>query len=339
MAIELANQEPIPEIVLMDVTMPGMDGYEACMKIKENNPEIAVIFVSANDSTDEVMHGFDVGGTDYIIKPIESQILSTKLNLVFKYKKMYEEVHTQKDQATQTAFLAMTSSGEQAVIIEFLRESFECDSNEAIAQALLDAMSSYYLTASVQILSKYKLVELSHSGDVSPVESELMQRMCDYEERSLSMNKRLFINYDDVTLFIKDMPIDDEDRCGRIRDYLQTIIHGGAVKQKSIEFQLSVEEARNKELAELAEEVQTTLKQIKSDNDNHKEHSIYVFDNLRSRLDESFFNLGLTDDQEQKLLAIVDMAVEESLQHVEAGKEIDDKLKSIINALAKLSQK
>jgi CheY-like chemotaxis protein len=339
MAIDLVNQEPKPEVVFMDVTMPGMDGYEACIKIKENNSDIDVIFISANDTTDEIMHGFDVGGTDYVVKPFEPKILSTKLELAFKNKLLHKEVHTQKDQATQTAMLAMTSSGEQAVIIDFLRASFECDCNRSIAESLLSAMSQYSLNACVQIFSKHEVIEMSHSGEVTPVESNLMERMRGYEDRSISMNKRLFINYDDVTLLIKDMPIDDDDRCGRIRDYIQVIIHGASVKQKAIEFQLNVEEERNKELAELAEEVQVTLEQIKSESEAHIEHSVDVFDRLKGRLEESFFNLGLTDEQEQHLLIIVDEAVQAALKNRDAGDEIDGKLKNIINKLAKLSKK
>jgi DNA-binding response OmpR family regulator len=339
MALDLMNMEPKPEIVLMDVTMPGMDGYEACSKIKEGHPDIAVIFISANDTTDEVIQGFDVGGTDYIIKPIEPEILSTKLDLVLSYRAAHKEVHTQKDQATQTAMLAMTSSGEQSVIIEFLRKSFECDTYEAIAEALLTAMDNYCLNACVQIFSEHEVIELSHNDEITPVESELMTRMRDFEERSLSMNQRLFINYDGVTLLIKDMPIEDEDRCGRIRDYIQTIIHGAAVKQKAIEFQLGVEDARNEELAKLANDVQVTLQQVESDNELHKEHSVDIFDTLKLKFDEIMFNLGLTEEQEQSLIKIIDEAIEASLNHIDEGEEINEKLKSIISKLASLSQK
>jgi CheY-like chemotaxis protein len=339
MALDLMNMEPKPEIVLMDVTMPGMDGYEACSKIKQNDPDVTVIFISANDTTDEVIQGFDVGGTDYIIKPIEPEILSTKLDLVLNYRMMHKEVHIQKDQATQTAMLAMTSSGEQSVIIEFLRESFECDTYEAIAEALLVAMGNYYLNACVQIFSEHEVVELSHSGDISPVESELMERMRGFEERSLSMNKRLFMNYDGVTLLIKDMPIEDEDRCGRVRDYIQTIIHGAAVKQKAIEFQLGVEDARNEELANVATDVQMTLQQFELDNESHKEHSVDIFDTLKLKFDEIMFNLGLTEEQEQSLIKIIDEAIEASLNHIDEGVEINEKLKSIISKLASLSKK
>ncbi len=150
MAVEIAQKEPQPQLVLMDVTMPGMNGYVACTEIKKASPELDVIFISANDTTEEVMQGFDVGGTDYIIKPIEQKILTTKIELALKNRMSHGEMHSKTVQATKTAMLAMTSSAEQAVIIDFLRDSSECDSNESIVNMLLDALNKYNLTACVQ---------------------------------------------------------------------------------------------------------------------------------------------------------------------------------------------
>ncbi len=165
-----------------------------------------------------------------------------------------------------------------------------------------------------------------------------MGRMRDFKDRTLSKNERMFLNYDDVTLLIKDMPIEDDERCGRLRDYLQTMIHGAAVKQKSVELNLEIANSRNTGIGDVAKQVQMTLEQIKSENELHQEHSVKVFDRLKTRIEESFISLGLTEEQEQHFLSIVGESVEESLQHIEAGLEIDGKLKNIIGKLAELSQ-
>ncbi|MFB2968362.1 response regulator [Aerosakkonema sp. BLCC-F183] len=69
----------LPDLILLDVMMPGMDGYEVCQKLKENEKtrDIPVIFISAlNDVLDKVK-AFDVGATDYITKPFqEAEVLS-----------------------------------------------------------------------------------------------------------------------------------------------------------------------------------------------------------------------------------------------------------------------
>ncbi len=60
-----------PDVILLDIFMPGMDGYEVCTKLKADpdTRDIPVIFISALTDTDNVVKGFDVGGADYITKP------------------------------------------------------------------------------------------------------------------------------------------------------------------------------------------------------------------------------------------------------------------------------
>jgi len=60
-----------PDLILLDVMMPGIDGYETCKTIKqmENMCDIPIIFVTAKHSPDDIIHGFNAGGVDYINKP------------------------------------------------------------------------------------------------------------------------------------------------------------------------------------------------------------------------------------------------------------------------------
>ena len=71
-AIESATDEP-PDIILLDVTMPEMDGYEVCKRLKANEDleKTPVLFIVASEETMDKAKGFDVGGVDYITKPFE----------------------------------------------------------------------------------------------------------------------------------------------------------------------------------------------------------------------------------------------------------------------------
>ncbi|OAB56908.1 diguanylate phosphodiesterase [Phormidium willei BDU 130791] len=70
MALRVANAAPI-NLILLDVKMPGMDGYEVCCRLKKNDKtkNIPVIFISALDDMIDKVKAFDVGGVDYITKP------------------------------------------------------------------------------------------------------------------------------------------------------------------------------------------------------------------------------------------------------------------------------
>lgn len=73
-AIELAMQS-IPELIILDVVMPEMDGYQLCRLLKANPhfSDIPVIFISSLDETSSKVRGFEAGGVDYITKPFEKE--------------------------------------------------------------------------------------------------------------------------------------------------------------------------------------------------------------------------------------------------------------------------
>lgn len=76
--IELARKE-LPDLIFLDIMLPGMDGYETCGKLKddESTKNIPVIFISMLDSAESKIRGFAAGGVDYIIKPFQpSEVLA-----------------------------------------------------------------------------------------------------------------------------------------------------------------------------------------------------------------------------------------------------------------------
>lgn len=75
-----------PQLVISDVAMPQMDGYELCKKIKENTKtrDIPIIFISAFNDPSDVVQGFNLGGEDYITKPFISEVVKARLRLHLK---------------------------------------------------------------------------------------------------------------------------------------------------------------------------------------------------------------------------------------------------------------
>ncbi len=92
-ALRILFKETV-DIILLDVTMPGMDGFEICKKIKAQNglKQIPVIFVTARTATDDIVHGFDVGGVDYITKPFKTPELLARIRTHIELKNAREEI-------------------------------------------------------------------------------------------------------------------------------------------------------------------------------------------------------------------------------------------------------
>lgn len=80
-ALKLASTEPLPDIILLDVLMPGLDGYEVCRRLKADprTAAIPVIFLTGlSDHLDE-QRGLDLGAVDYIHKPFAPSLVKARL--------------------------------------------------------------------------------------------------------------------------------------------------------------------------------------------------------------------------------------------------------------------
>lgn len=73
-----------PALVLLDVTMPDIDGFEVCRRMRADHDETPVIFLTARDSKDDVMSGFTKGGDDYITKPFSLEEVVARVRAVLK---------------------------------------------------------------------------------------------------------------------------------------------------------------------------------------------------------------------------------------------------------------
>jgi DNA-binding response OmpR family regulator len=81
-ALKMAAADPRPDLILLDIMMPGMDGFEVCQRLKAdtNTQDIPVIFLSALDDTVNKVKGFEMGAVDYISKPFQPEEVIVRVN-------------------------------------------------------------------------------------------------------------------------------------------------------------------------------------------------------------------------------------------------------------------
>jgi len=80
-ALQMASEKPAPDIILLDIKMPGMDGHEVCRRLKQS-PEtcdIPVIFITALNEQEEEAYGLSLGAVDYIAKPVNEPIVTARV--------------------------------------------------------------------------------------------------------------------------------------------------------------------------------------------------------------------------------------------------------------------
>lgn len=324
-AIDMADRETPPDVILLDVSMPEMDGYETCQALKGNprTESIDVIFVTAHDSLDEKLKGYEVGASDYLIKPIVPDELKRKVNVLIENAAQRSKRSMEAKQAREVAMTAMQDAGEQAVIMDFMRSSFSVKTIEELLTQIVSSLSRYDLISSVQIRTPWGNLNGGVNEPIPPLESELMYQLKD-SGRLQGLGKRLIINCESITILVKNMP-DDEFKSGRLRDHLAHIIEGAYARYRALVVEQNLDLLIVDSMQAL-EDIQNLLGQQKA-------KFVDIMDKVKEEVQASFLSYGLTEDQEQLLIDIVDNAEQESLTHFEEGLVVDQRFSMIIDRL------
>src|SRR5512145_427386 len=83
----------VPDLILLDIGLPGIDGFEACRRLRceERTRDVPVIFLSARTDVEDIIHGFDVGGSDYVTKPIRERELLARIRVHVQVKQLQDK--------------------------------------------------------------------------------------------------------------------------------------------------------------------------------------------------------------------------------------------------------
>lgn len=304
-----------PSVVLLDVNMPDMDGYEVCRKIRKHDKLMKIIFVSANDTTAEILDGYDAGGNDYIVKPYAPNILLSKVNQAIHRRKILEQT---SHNAKELAMEAMTSMGELGTIVTFLRSSFNVGNLDALASLTIGFLSRFNLSVCLQFRTEYNQKNYATQSPITPIEEELLNRTAKMGSRFAERGLRMFINYEHVSLIVKNMPTDDELKMGRLRDNL-------AILMEAADEKLS--------LLALEEETQVALNYIQSVHEKiEAENSAFIANTIR-QIELAFAALGMTEEQEENLIGLITKSSAKFESNFKDTRVIEKQIRSILNKI------
>lgn len=291
----------LPDLILMDVEMPGMDGYAACRLLKQSprTAEIPVIFLSARIGAEDRLAGYEAGGDDYITKPFLPDELKLKIALAFRNLAQRKQLSWQVADATQTAMTAMSSMGDFGIIMRLMRQMQRCLDLKTLAETVQEAMGSFGLEHSLQLRDDQETLSLTSGGPCSPLEESVLgnMRSCG---RIVDLGNRSSFNYPGCSIIVKSMPRNNPELYGRIKDNI-------AIMAEAVDIHIvylnSIRAAlrRGEVLLGLLNQSMDGLRTVEQGYRIQRAASSQIFSQLIEGIERSFVSLGLTEDQEAQL--------------------------------------
>ena len=323
-----------PDLILLDIEMPGLSGLETCKQIRSLGFEnVLIVFLSANNSLPERLKGYQVGGDDFIHKPFDINELLNKVNAVISKKHLLDKAHQTIKDTNQSATNAIQTLGETGLVVHFLQSTFDCNSYDSLAQKIIHTHKQLGLTISLEIsLNEERL----HYNLQNPLEKSVFE-YARHRGRLVSSGKHTIVNYQGVSIFIKNMPIENSELCGRIRDYIAIIGQGAESKIKALKVELFAKDQRQT-LIDFISDLAKTVNRIDMAHIEQQNQQENILTDLFSDIEDAFSELEMSEKQEKGLRNILNNSAQQTLSLHDNGLIIDKEFKLILDDLNTIVQ-
>jgi len=205
MALTSAFSKP-PNLVLLDIRMPGMDGYEVCQKLKENpqTSEIPIVFISALDEPLHKVKALEIGGSDYITKPFQIQEVLARVRLQLRLQHQKKQLAEKNRQLRQEIAIREEVENHLRILDQAISA---CRNGVIIADATQSDYPIVYVNPAFEKMTGYSRAEVlgkncrflqgidTHQAGLEVVRKALKNHdSCSVELRNYRKNGTLFWN-------------------------------------------------------------------------------------------------------------------------------------------------
>lgn len=327
-----------PDLILLDVMMPGTDGYSLCSQLKADpsTQHIPVIFVSGKDSLEDRIRGYEAGGDDYFVKPFDHEELLVKIKKTLQAQSQWRALASQAHEASAMAMKTMREMGNMGVILRFYEGSFAAHDEATLMASLFEATEAFGWNCCAQIRGPTKTLDAGDKGTITALEQSLLSRAAS-RGRFVDFKQRTIVNFDHISLLIKNMPVEDEVRYGAARDHVCLILNGAEARIHGF----AMESERNRKAQQLRATVENTshvLEDLRARYHAMRVEAAAIVEDMSDEIQNLVLGLALTEKQERGLVAIADGGVERTAALFNRGIGLDEHFAALAAQLGELSR-
>lgn len=328
--LEIVSQNK-PDLILLDLLMPEMDGFEVCEHLKDDfdSREIPIIFITSSTCDDEKLKAYELGADDFINKPFNHDELNAKVSKTLAGTNRLKDANEMAMAAQQAAMIAMTNSSELGIILKFMEQAGECDSFEALATKLDEVCQNFGLICCFQFSYESQVVNIGHGC----VDGSLEAKMITEAKKVggiIGHGKRMFFNQPHISMLVKNMPVEDDDKCGRYKDNLAVLISSANGVARTIGMEGVMAQQRKDLIKSTFDLTFERTNHVMAQVNRLETTTIEIVQEIRFSFEEALFSLGLSEEQESYLLGIFDSAMDKMDAVKETANSVEDAMRHVV---------
>ncbi|MFN3237315.1 MAG: PleD family two-component system response regulator [Pseudomonadales bacterium] len=324
--------DQVPEVILLDVEMPGTNGYEVCTQLRENpvTEHVPVVFLSSKSTLRERLQGYEVGADDYLTKPFEAENLVARLKVLGKYRQDRQELHAQYKLAQETAITAMTGTSDFGHAVRYMEKILTYQTVEETINGLLEIIDHLNIDVVLHLKESVGEQWYSTDGAISPLEKELVESSG--EQRFLDFGCRTLINFDPLFMLVRNMPLDDMERYGRLKDLMPVLLSATDTKLNSIRTQQALV-SQGSDLKQSFSFIRRNLFDVAKSMVDRRKQSFQIGNRVIEKLTMDMISMGLDEEQEVYIIERLDESFAELLDAMDSGPMLKESLSFILQNL------
>jgi CheY-like chemotaxis protein len=337
-----AAAECRPDIALMDVEMPDMNGYDACRHLKATGGQAPpVIFISSHDLLADRMKGYDAGGEDYICKPFEPPELVAKIERQLAAVIAQRELGQQLDEAVGAVLSSADMVGEVGIVLAFQRQLNSCADYASLGQQVFEALGSYGFEGCLRIRGRLGDFAANSKGPCTGLELSILDHLAEQAagQRIRPINQNTSFNFGSIILFVRNLPMSRpadmdsarSDQIGRAIDNVALLLEAAVIRVEALDGAAVVRDLDT--IKHLVAGTREALADISARSHAQAEEVRSAFSDLSRDMEYSFLHLGLMHTQEEYLIELIKKYSTRVMGSLANSRETEAVLQHIIDTL------
>lgn len=317
--------EKPPTAILFNSGTSINETLSSLESLKSLFPDVSeILLFTPQEYTSNRADFMKAGFCEIIFTPTDPEYIVLKIQKICARVEKIKKLEKKSKNAAAAAMSAIQDTADQASVIHFFQETINCNGMQDLTDLIVKTAKVFELECTVQVRTPWH----NFLGYSIEAPEELQLQMFDSLKdmgRIYQIGQKLILNFEEITQIITNMPIEDEEKCGRLRDNLALILDNAIVRMKSLHM---VEE-----LKKILAETNAAINKFQDSQKSIQNTNVKIIDSMIEEMQSNVSAYGLSEQQENSLLHLVENYSDKFFETYDGVMQADQEMSYIVSKL------